>query len=552
MSLVRFMWGNRLQFRRSPSKPKLGDGKDMPDNKECAGLGISISENKDSGMVFREPHFGELGAMYLRKSRADEEKEKRGKYQTLVKHEAELRELSEKMKLPIDDVFKEMVSGESIEARSEFRKLMAGVQERKYAYVFCHAVDRLGRGDMMEYGWVLSTFQITGTKIVTPYKTYDPLNSMDLQQLQFQMLFANFEYETIKGRMISGRRASVKEGQYIPGTPPMGYDKTVVDGKRTLKKNDMAPVILEIFERIAAGEAKYSVARDLTKRGVRTPNGNCLTPNNIIRIVTGLTYKGYVCYATKKTVVDGRDGMNKKKRRVKGDDPIIVKGLHEAIVSEELWNAANEAIAPDPSLRKSQELANPLARTIVCAKCGRSLTHTRTYRNGKIVGTYYKHQANKECNCKNIPVKVVIDALVDKLAETAGDYQLRIAQGEKESGDRKRRLESIEKSIKRIEKRKDKLIDLYAAGAISMEDFRRRNTAAETELASLKEELEAVQSRMPKPYKRIAMSLRRAVKLLASEEIPAQVRNDALRQVVERIDYDREGNNVYLDVFIRE
>lgn len=511
-----------------------------------------MTRNSTAGPRFCEPHLGELGAMYLRKSRADIEKEKRGKFQTLVKHEAELRELSEKMQLPIDDVFKEMVSGESIDARTEFQELMRGVQARRYAYVFCHAVDRLGRGDMMEYGWVLSTFQITGTKIITPYKTYDPLNSMDLQQLQFQMLFANFEYEMIKGRMISGRRASVKEGQYIMGAAPIGYDKAIIDGKKTLVKSDLAPVVVEIFERVAAGEAKHSIARDLNKRGLRTQRGCYYTPHIINRIVSGLIYKGYVKYGTTKTIVDGRDGMTKKKRVVEGDDPIIVRGLHEPLVSEELWSAANAAITRDPSLRKKQKLANPLSRVLVCAKCGRSLSYTRTYRNGKVTGCYYRHYKNTGCSCKNVPAKVIINALTEKLAETTGDYKLKITQGEMESKHHERALSSIEKSIKAVEKRKDKLIELYTASAISLEDFRSRNAAAEAELADLKAELAAESQRVPKPYKRIAMSLRRAVKLLANDEIPAQVRNDALRQVVDRVEYAREGNNVTLDVFIKE
>ena len=112
-----------------------------------------------------------LGAMYLRKSQADLEKERVGKFETLAKHKSELTALARRMGLAVDEVFEEIVSGESIEARTEFKKMMEGVAQRRYEYVICHAVDRLGRGDMMEYGWVLSTFQYSHTLIVTPGKT---------------------------------------------------------------------------------------------------------------------------------------------------------------------------------------------------------------------------------------------------------------------------------------------------------------------------------------------------------------------------------------------
>jgi hypothetical protein len=56
-------------------------------------------------------------AIYLRKSRADTEAEARGEMETLARHEKQLTELAHKMKLPIDKIYKEIVSGETIAAR---------------------------------------------------------------------------------------------------------------------------------------------------------------------------------------------------------------------------------------------------------------------------------------------------------------------------------------------------------------------------------------------------------------------------------------------------
>ena len=62
-------------------------------------------------------------AIYLRKSRADAEAEARGEGETLARHEKILLDLAEKMGIKIGKIYREIVSGETIEARPEIQKL---------------------------------------------------------------------------------------------------------------------------------------------------------------------------------------------------------------------------------------------------------------------------------------------------------------------------------------------------------------------------------------------------------------------------------------------
>ena len=63
-------------------------------------------------------------AMYLRKSRADIEAEANGEGETLARHENILLDLARKNKIKIGKIYKEIVSGETIEARPEMQKLL--------------------------------------------------------------------------------------------------------------------------------------------------------------------------------------------------------------------------------------------------------------------------------------------------------------------------------------------------------------------------------------------------------------------------------------------
>ena len=61
-------------------------------------------------------------AIYLRKSRADIEAEGKGEGETLARHEQILWDLANKSGLHIRKIYKEIVSGETIEARAEIIK----------------------------------------------------------------------------------------------------------------------------------------------------------------------------------------------------------------------------------------------------------------------------------------------------------------------------------------------------------------------------------------------------------------------------------------------
>ena len=70
-----------------------------------------------------------LYALYLRKSRADIDKERLGEFETLAKHEQELTALAKRDGYALDvPYYKELVSGERIADRHEFQKMMQSIK----------------------------------------------------------------------------------------------------------------------------------------------------------------------------------------------------------------------------------------------------------------------------------------------------------------------------------------------------------------------------------------------------------------------------------------
>ena len=121
--------------------------------------------------------------MYLRKSRKDLEMERLHPGSTLLRHESVLRSLADSMSLPVLKIYREVGSGDTISGRPVMKQLLSEVEQGKWEGVLVMEIERLARGDSIDQGIVTRTFQYSGTRIITPYKIYEPENDFDLEYL---------------------------------------------------------------------------------------------------------------------------------------------------------------------------------------------------------------------------------------------------------------------------------------------------------------------------------------------------------------------------------
>lgn len=153
-------------------------------------------------------------AIYLRKSREDIEAEQYGEGETLARHELILKTLAQKRNLQIGKIYREVVSGETIQERKEMQKLLKDIENEKWAGVLVVEVERLARGDTSDQGMVAKAFKYSHTKIITPMKVYDPDNEFDEEYFEFGLFMSRREYKTINRRLQRGREISVQEGKF--------------------------------------------------------------------------------------------------------------------------------------------------------------------------------------------------------------------------------------------------------------------------------------------------------------------------------------------------
>lgn len=127
---------------------------------------------------------------YLRKSQFDRDYAELSVEETLKRHDAILDRLAQERGYYVAKTYQEVVSGESIAVRPEIQKMLEEVSAGLYAGVLVVDVERLARGNGADQAYISQVFQFSGTKIITPQKTYDPTNEFDEEYFEFGLFMS--------------------------------------------------------------------------------------------------------------------------------------------------------------------------------------------------------------------------------------------------------------------------------------------------------------------------------------------------------------------------
>lgn len=272
----------------------------------------------------------DIYSVYLRKSREDRELEKYENVDTLDRHEKILLDYATKHKLRIGHIYKEIVSGETIDERAVMQKVIQDVENKKWTGVLVMEVERLARGDTADQGTVAKTFKYSETKIVTPLKTYNPNDEYDEEYFEFGLFMSRREYKTINRRLQRGRMTSVTEGKYLGSIPPFGYRKKKLENEKgyTLEPElKEAEIVKQIFKMFAYKENTINgVVRIINNLGLKPRKSEEWTINTVKDILNNPVYIGQIRWNARKTVISTKGGK-RIKHRPRNASPMLIKRI---------------------------------------------------------------------------------------------------------------------------------------------------------------------------------------------------------------------------------
>lgn len=477
---------------------------------------------------------------YLRKSRADAVREQlEPDYDALAHHRQALTDLSTRMRVQIEKWYTDGIkSGDSIEQRPQMQQLLSDIESGMWDGVLCMEIERLTRGSMIDQGIVGNAFAQSGTLIVTPLKVYDPSLEADMEYFEFGMFMSRREYKTIKKRLYQGRIAAASEGQFIGSDAPYGYDKAVIDGKHTLIPNKEARFVVTIFEEYAKGTSYRKIAHMLDTLGAMPKRGAKWNQNSIRNVVRNTVYIGRITWGATKQVPYRENGRTRHRTEYP-DEYIDVKGLHEPIISQDLWDAACRRTEAAP-VRGDYQHRNMFGRILVCAECGRALHWQKASHAGG--ADMYVHKGKGEgCTTKGCSAKRLESLFADAVASCAHDFEI---GAQTVSGDRR---EDFEKAIAEAQAAIEANFDRMERGIISEEDFVRRRVVLNQRIADAESAIDSLPNEADEAK---SVMFKECLEALKDERVSVEEKRRLVWAIVDRIEYINHGEP-HIEVYLR-
>ena len=278
--------------------------------------------------------------------------------------------------------------------------------------------------DTEDQGAVAKAFQYSGTKIVTPLKTYDPGDEFDEEYFEFGLYMSRRELKTINRRLVRGRQASAKQGKYVGSVAPFGYEKAPLTGQKgfTLIPSPDAAVVQLIF-RLFLSSAELGTgdtATQLNQMGYRTRQGHYWSGSTVCKVLTNPVYMGKIKMGYRPKIKTYEDGVQKVLRPVrKFGEYTLIDGLHEPLVSEEVWQKAADKLHASTLSRtvSSRTPQNPFSGLLKCAVCGYGMKRQQNSRGGIV------YCLTPNCSCKASDVTEVEALLMQALREIVDSFE---------------------------------------------------------------------------------------------------------------------------------
>ena len=496
-----------------------------------------------------EDILGEYAA-YYRKSRADYEAEARGEGETLKRHEIIINKLAESMHIKIGGIYKEIVSGDSIEARPEVQALLEDVRRGRWKGVFVVEIERLARGNTIDQGIVAEAFKMSGTKIITPMKIYDPNNEFDEEYFEFGLFMSRREYKVINRRLQSGRVTSVGEGKYCGSIAPFGYDRVKIENDKgfTLTPNQEEDSVKMIFNTYAYNNISLNeVVRRLNNTDKKPRISQKWSISAIKDILRNPVYIGKIRWDSRKVVKVYKDGKVVK-TRPRNMNHIVVDGLHKGIIDEQTWKIVQEKLSMhNPPVQHNSVVQNPLQGLVYCSKCGR-IMQRRPYKSKGIPDTIMC--PNMECNNVSSKLYIVEEKIIKSLREWLKEYRVDIDDCLEKIDCKKEKI--IEQTISELKKELDnqnnkmkRIYDLLEDGTYSTEIFNERMRLISENINKIQEDIQMheqelgieVQKEIDK--KTIIPKIENIIDLYPKLET-AEEKNLLLKTIVKKVEYNKD------------
>lgn len=485
-----------------------------------------------------------------------------------------LKKFAEREELVIAGVYEDAgKSGKSIEGRPAFRRMLSDIESGAgIDYVMVYKLSRFGRNaaDILNSLELLQTYDVN---LICIEEGIDSSQTSGKLLISVLSAVAEIERENILEQTMNGRREKARQGKWNGGPAPYGY---MIKDEILSINDEEAEIVRTIYDKYVNTRLGYSgIAKYFNLQGIKkTPRKESdieeFSAHFIQLLIDNPVYCGKIAYGRRSK--ERVKGKKNEYKLVKQKEYCLVDGQHEGIISEELWQKAQEkrlATGIKYASKLGKERAHLLTGIIKCPKCGCGMYANRvcwTKKDGTYKEVmYYSCSRNKQsrgrhcdysANLKKTDIEPLVVEVIKKLVqeeEFAVEIKRRIgAQVDTDKIDTE--LFNYENKLKEVEANKSRLereIDTLPLGAAHRDrkilDMTTRLDALYDNIAEIESNIEDVRFRK-KAAEEKALTLENIYKILMHFSELYDIMNDEerkelLAELIQEIQIYPEGES---------
>lgn len=271
-------------------------------------------------------------------------------------------------------------SGTSFD-RPEFSRMIELVKRGEISCIVVKDLSRFGR-DYLEVGDYLEhIFPFLGVRFKAINDHFDSMKYSG-KTIGMDIAFKNLIYDhyckDLSKKVKSAMGMKQREARYV-SCAPFGYRICPTMKHQLVIDQEAAVIVRRIFLDVIAGKSTSQIAMELNRDGIATPAEHKSRPSQaaskrpqwthhtILNIIKNLKYTGTMVNHTR----ESRHIRDDNQRRVPREEWYLRENAHEAIVSQEEFDQAQEAIKHRRKAVRSQH--DQSDRVYFCGHCGRKL-----------------------------------------------------------------------------------------------------------------------------------------------------------------------------------
>ena len=402
----------------------------------------------------------------------------------------------------------EGLSGITTRKREDFHRMIQDGKDGRFDMIITKEITRFARNtlDSIQY-----TRQLLSDGVAVFFQN-DNINTLDEDselRLTIMSGIAQDELRKLSSRVKFGHQQAIKSKVVLGNSRIIGYKK---DNKRLVIDEAEAPMVRELFQLYATGQYSMKQIENLFwEEGYRNLNGNRISHVTMSNMISNPKYKGYYVGNKVKVV----DMFTKKQKFLAPEEWVMFKDetgeIVPAIVSEELWDAANAVLRKRSEDVKSRQgicnHANLLTGKLFCTCCGQPYYRKESKgadgtRNSKWVCSGKIKNGRDSCPSFAVYESELQPLLYEVFKDTRADADAMIDQYVRiytEMTDHNQlpvRIAEHEKRIDNAGRKKSKLLQLSVDGMISDRDFKSMTDQCNAEIAEAEAQIEELNGQL--------------------------------------------------------